>query len=309
MATRREPHYNPVSPSFDPSPTLFTPIPRYRPLDLCSYTAIAQRTPAADASTQTRAAVSIDASSQTSAPAVSIDASTQTGFRRARFDALLKRTSECRPDPAKVDELIYAMSLATFRLPKTFSPRALHESPCILSMVAVLDVSDIRRVLEKAAYTEEWADFALVYVFLIRELMAETIQTPTQLFAFLLETANILGNQKMTWLFQLVRLNTRRPTEPWEDNDAILNTRSDDPLELLGSALQVFVQFDNRSLDAIKASSTISGGATVLLHTLIASSYGHSSGFRLFLEQPERRRSCIELVGTRSVPHTKPKEV
>jgi hypothetical protein len=118
---------------------------------------------------------------------------------------------------------------------------------------------------EKCANTFDL--FSFLYRSLLRELMVESIQTPTQLYTWLIKFAQKYKNKKMLWLFTLLKYAKDESL-----NDILDQTNC---LEVFALALQTFIKYDNRpvQLTAQVLKEPYSLYKTLLL-SLVGASYG-----------------------------------
>jgi hypothetical protein len=114
-------------------------------------------------------------------------------------------------------------------------------------------------------YSDE--KFTMLYSSLLRELMVENIQTPEQLYEWLIVFAKESENKKMVWLFTLLKYAGQNKICD------ILDTTNE--LEMFALSLQTFIQFDNNPNQTIETAlqSTNSLYKTFLL-SMVGASYG-----------------------------------
>ena len=139
--------------------------------------------------------------------------------------------------------------------------------PDSLWFLSLVELSDQTFLLNKI--DEHNRPFAVLYSRLLRELMNETIQTPQELYSWLLKTARELTNDRMVLLFALLKFAKDQSL------DDILN--KSDCLEMFVLALQQFIKYDNNPIEvfknALRDTKHDSLYKTFLL-SLIGASYG-----------------------------------
>lgn len=139
--------------------------------------------------------------------------------------------------------------------------------PDNLWFLSLVELSDQTFLLNKI--DEHNRPFAVLYSRLLRELMNETIQTPQELYSWLLKTARELTNDRMVLLFALLKFAKDQSL------DDILN--KSDCLEMFVLALQQFIKYDNNPIEvfknALQDTKPDSLYKTFLL-SLIGASYG-----------------------------------
>ena len=114
--------------------------------------------------------------------------------------------------------------------------------PDSLWFLSLVELSDQTFLLNKI--DEHNRPFAVLYSRLLRELMNETIQTPQELYSWLLKTARELTNDRMVLLFALLKFAKDQSL------DDILN--KSDCLEMFVLALQQFIKYDNNPIEVFK---------------------------------------------------------
>ena len=114
--------------------------------------------------------------------------------------------------------------------------------PDSLWFLSLVELSDQTFLLNKI--DEHNRPFAVLYSRLLRELMNETIQTPQELYSWLLKTARELTNDRMVLLFALLKFAKDQSL------DDILN--KPDCLEMFVLALQQFIKYDNNPIEVFK---------------------------------------------------------
>jgi hypothetical protein len=121
---------------------------------------------------------------------------------------------------------------------------------------------------EDIKYTNTFELFSFLYRSLLRELMVESIQTPTQLYTWLINFAQKYKNKKMLWLFTLLKYTN----DSSSFNDILDRTNC---LEVFALALQTFIKYDNRpvqlTVQILKEPYSL---YKTLLLSLVGASYG-----------------------------------
>ena len=106
--------------------------------------------------------------------------------------------------------------------------------------------------------------FVLLYSSFLRELMVESIQTPEQLYNFLIDFAKNHNDKKLLWLFTLLKTNNL--------NGVIDYTNT---IEIFVAAVESFVSFDNTPTKAVEHALKSSNNLyKTFLLSMIGSSYG-----------------------------------
>jgi hypothetical protein len=109
--------------------------------------------------------------------------------------------------------------------------------------------------------------FSKLFSCLLKNLMVESIQTPEQLYEWLVEKATKLKSKRMLLLFTLLE---RSRSKSFDD---ILNLTN--PLDALVSALHLFIQFDNNPTKVVKhALECVHLTRKTFLLAMVGSSYG-----------------------------------
>jgi len=114
--------------------------------------------------------------------------------------------------------------------------------PDSLWFLSLVELSDQTFLLNKI--DEHNRPFAVLYSRLLRELMNETIETPQELYSWLLKTARELANDRMVLLFALLKFAKDQSL------DDILN--KSDCLDVFVLALQQFIKYDNNPIEVFK---------------------------------------------------------
>jgi hypothetical protein len=134
-----------------------------------------------------------------------------------------------------------------------------------LWFLSLIKYSDEKFLLNKVP--ENHLSFAILYSCLLRELMIEHIQTPEQLYVWLIDFAKNIKNKKMLWLFTILK---KSGTTKFEDILDLTNG-----LEVFAVALQTFIQYDNNPTyvvkHALQSTNTI---YKIFLLSLTGASYG-----------------------------------
>ena len=139
--------------------------------------------------------------------------------------------------------------------------------PDSLWFLSLVELSDQTFLLNKI--DEHNRPFAVLYSRLLRELMNETIQTPQELYSWLLKTARELTNDRMVLLFALLKFAKDQSL------DDILN--KSDCLEMFVLALQQFIKYDNNPIEVFKNAlqdTKYDNLYKTFLLSLIGASYG-----------------------------------
>jgi hypothetical protein len=134
-----------------------------------------------------------------------------------------------------------------------------------LWFTSLIKYSDEKFALQKVE--NNLVSFARLFSTLLRELMVENIQTPEQLYTWLITFANKSKDKKMLWLFTILKYANQNKI-----CDILDQTNE---LEMFVLSLQTFIQFDNNPNQAIEIAlqSTNSLYKTFLL-SMIGASYG-----------------------------------
>ena len=114
--------------------------------------------------------------------------------------------------------------------------------PDSLWFLSLVELSDQTFLLNKI--DEHNRPFAVLYSRLLRELMNETIETPQELYSWLLKTARELTNDRMVLLFALLKFAKDQSL------DDILN--KSDCLDMFVLTLQQFNKYDNSPIEVFK---------------------------------------------------------
>jgi hypothetical protein len=118
--------------------------------------------------------------------------------------------------------------------------------------------------------------FTLLYSSLLRELMAENIKTPQQLYEWLLSYSKTLKNKKMLWLFTILKYA--------EKNKFVDILDMEDCLEVLVLALQTFIEHDNNPTIVVENALHSSNDLfKTFLLSLVGASYGTVEKYQPFL--------------------------
>lgn len=139
--------------------------------------------------------------------------------------------------------------------------------PDSLWFLSLVELSDQTFLFNKI--DEHNRPFAVLYSKLLRELMNETIQTPQELYSWLLKTARELTNDRMVLLFALLKFAKDQSL------DDILN--KSDCLEMFVLALQQFIKYDNNPIEVFKNAlqdTKYDNLYKTFLLSLIGASYG-----------------------------------
>lgn len=119
---------------------------------------------------------------------------------------------------------------------------SLKYEPDSLWFLSLVELSDQTFLLNNI--DEHNRPFAVLYSRLLRELMNETIETPQELYSWLLKTARELTNDRMVLLFALLKFAKDQSL------DDILN--KSDCLDMFVLALQQFIKYDNNPIEVFK---------------------------------------------------------
>ncbi|CCV02224.1 hypothetical protein IIV30_029R [Invertebrate iridescent virus 30] len=138
-----------------------------------------------------------------------------------------------------------------------------------LWLTSLIKYSDNKFALQKVE--EKQILLAKLYSSLLRELMVETIQTPDQLYSYLLNFAKSSKSKKMLWLFTILKY-----AKPNEFTDLLDMTNE---IEVFALALHSFIVEDNNPLKAMEKATT---SPHVLYKTFLLSMVGASYGKEFF---------------------------
>jgi hypothetical protein len=175
----------------------------------------------------------------------------------------------------KIESLIFMVSLDhknTFFNTKLLIDNALNTTTKLslhnLWFTALIKYSDENFILQKLEQcSESLVPFIKMYSSLLRELMVESIQTPEQLYTWLIDYAKTHKNKKFLWLFSILKFAKK---EQFYD---ILDLTNE--IEIFTVALQTFIEYDNNPTIVVEKAiqSTNSLYKTFLL-SMVGASYG-----------------------------------
>ena len=132
---------------------------------------------------------------------------------------------------------------------------------------ALVKYSDEKFILQRV--NENHVQFSLLYSSLLRELMVESINTPDQLYSWLLDFAKIQKNRKMLWLFSILKLSS---TNQFYDILDLTNA-----LEVFVWALHTFILTDNKPTETVELAKQSSNSLyKTFLLSMVGASYGRS---------------------------------
>ncbi|CCV01875.1 hypothetical protein IIV22A_031R [Invertebrate iridescent virus 22] len=151
-----------------------------------------------------------------------------------------------------------------------------------LWLTSLIKYSNNKFALQKVE--EKQILLAKLYSSLLRELMVETIQTPDQLYSYLLNFAKSSKSKKMLWLFTILKY-----AKPNEFTDLLDMTNE---IEVFALALHSFIVEDNNPLKAMEKATT---SPHVLYKTFLLSMVGASYG-KEFLQSTNKNELLSEIV-------------
>jgi hypothetical protein len=172
----------------------------------------------------------------------------------------------------KIEGLIFMVCMDqrnTIENTKFMLDNALNETKISMEnlwFTSLIKYSDPKFALQKVE--EKQALFALLYSSFLRELMVESIQTPEDLYSWLVKFATNHKNKKMLWLFTILK-HTGKNQFP-----DVLDLSN--ALEVFVLALQTFIIFDNNPTQVVeKALQSTNQLYKTFLLSMVGASYGN----------------------------------